>query len=176
MISLLTDGIDILMEQLGVDIPEFVFWIIIVFIFASALKLLWKNEIAPLVDTIKTVNEKIEKTDRIDLIEKQQEANMIDYKNADRRLDEKINAVSDKIDLLCEKLDNKIAQDNEVKRGELKDRIRQSYGYYHSKGKLTTMEREALEGLIRSYEKSGGSNSFVHTIVEPEMYTWEILD
>lgn len=176
MISLLTEGIDILMEQLGLDIPEFVFWILVFIILVAALRMLWKNEISPLVETIRAVNDKIEKTDRIDLIEKQQQANMIDYKDADRRLDEKITAVSDKLDFLCEKLDKKITQDNEVKRGELKDRIRQSYGYYHAKGKMSLMEREALEGLIQSYEKSGGSNSFVHSVVEPEMYTWELVD
>ena len=38
------------------------------------------------------------------------------------------------------------------------------------------MAKEALEGLIRQYESHGGSNSFVHSIVEPEIQTWKLVD
>ena len=56
---------------------------------------------------------------------------------------------------------------------KLKDKISQSYRYYHSKGKINDMELEALEDLIEEYETAGGENSFVHTVVQKEMYTWE---
>lgn len=174
MINLLTEGLDIMMEQLGVDVPEFVFWIIIIMLIISALKLLWKNEISPLLNTIHAIDAKLNKTDRIDSIEKQQQINMESYQRADNELNQRITAISERLDHLCAKLDEKISDDKEVKRGELKDRIRQSYGYYHNQGYITSMELEALKGLINSYEKSGGKNSFVHSIVEPEMYTWEI--
>ena len=35
------------------------------------------------------------------------------------------------------------------------------------------MEIEVLEGLISTYEDYGGQNSFVHSVVQKEMYTWE---
>ena len=35
------------------------------------------------------------------------------------------------------------------------------------------MELEALEDLIEEYESADGKNSFVHTVVQKEMYTWE---
>ena len=38
------------------------------------------------------------------------------------------------------------------------------------------MEKEALEGLIKQYESHGGKNSFVHSIVEPEMHTWKVIE
>lgn len=174
MINLLTEGLDIMMEQLGVDIPEFVFWIIIIMLGISALKLLWKNEISPLLKTIHAIDDKLNKTDKIDSIEKQQQINMESYQRADNEINQRISTISDRLDQLCTKLDEKISDDKEVKRGELKDRIRQSYGYYHNQGYITSMELEALKGLINSYEKSGGANSFVHSIVEPEMYTWEV--
>ena len=35
------------------------------------------------------------------------------------------------------------------------------------------MELEALEDLIDEYESADGKNSFVHSVVQKEMYTWE---
>lgn len=35
------------------------------------------------------------------------------------------------------------------------------------------MELEALEDLIDEYESAEGKNSFVHSVVQKEMYTWE---
>lgn len=62
---------------------------------------------------------------------------------------------------------------NERVQAELKDKIGDSYRYYHSLKKINDMELEALEGLISAYENSGGTNSFVHSVVQKEMYTWE---
>lgn len=174
MIKLLTEGLDILADELGVDIPQFVFWIVLILIAISLIRILWRDEIAPLINTIHSINDKLSKTDRIDLIERQQEENLRESRQADKELDERISQMSDRIETLCQKLDQKINDDKEVKRGELKDRIRQSYGYYHNRGYITDMELEALQGLITSYERAGGANSFVHSIVEPEMYTWEV--
>lgn len=56
---------------------------------------------------------------------------------------------------------------------EIKERISQSYRYFHSCGKISDMELEALEDLITTYENYGGKNSFVHSVVQKEMYSWE---
>ena len=61
-------------------------------------------------------------------------------------------------------------------KARLKDRISQVYRYYHKEQKWTSMEKESFSDLIRSYEASGGKNSFVHSICEPESETWEIID
>ena len=51
--------------------------------------------------------------------------------------------------------------------------FRQSYRRYHLSQKITDMEFEALEDLIETYENYGGKNSFVHSVVQKEMYEWE---
>lgn len=61
-------------------------------------------------------------------------------------------------------------------RAKLKDRISQSYRFYHKEQKWTSMDKESFNDLIRSYEASGGKNSFVHSICEPESETWEVID
>lgn len=56
---------------------------------------------------------------------------------------------------------------------EIKDKIAHSYRQYHPAQKISEMELEALEDLITAYESYGGENSFVHSVVEKEMYGWE---
>ncbi|MCI6090031.1 MAG: hypothetical protein MR695_05645 [Solobacterium sp.] len=85
------------------------------------------------------------------------------------RLDEKINTV---FAMLIELRKH----DDSNKRANLKDRISQSYRYHHSTRTITRMDIETLEGLIASYESCGGTNSFVHEVVQKEMYTWEIVE
>lgn len=74
-------------------------------------------------------------------------------------------------------------RDND-KLAEYKDKIGQSYRYYKER-KFSEdekipywnhMEKEALEGLIKQYENHGGTNSFVHSIVEPEIQTWKLIE
>lgn len=92
--------------------------------------------------------------------------------------------VSDKVVKLSEQLNTmqkntderfRISEEKQNKRAraELKDKIRRSYQMYHESGKINDMEIEALEGLIESYEDAKGDNSFVHSVVQKEMYTWE---
>lgn len=74
-------------------------------------------------------------------------------------------------------------RDND-KLAEFKDKIGQSYRYYKERHFSDSepipywnhMEKEALEGLIEQYESHGGTNSFVHSIVEPEMQTWKLIE
>ena len=61
-------------------------------------------------------------------------------------------------------------------RAKLKDRISQSYRFYHKEQKWTSMDKESFNDLIRSYEAAGGKNSFVHSTCEPESETWEVID
>lgn len=67
-------------------------------------------------------------------------------------------------------------RDNKRARAELKDSISRSYRMHHITGRWTAMDKESLEDLIAAYEAAGGSNSFVHSVVEKEMYTWEMID
>ncbi len=74
-------------------------------------------------------------------------------------------------------ISNRINENEEKRRSSerarLKDRIGQIYRHYHSIKEWNTMEKEALEDLINEYENAGGENSFVHSVVQKEMYTWK---
>lgn len=58
-------------------------------------------------------------------------------------------------------------------RAEMKDKISRAYRYYHAKKTWNYMEKEALLDLIEEYEVAGGKNSFIHSVVVPEMCLWE---
>ncbi|WP_346961242.1 hypothetical protein [Clostridium sp.] len=87
-----------------------------------------------------------------------------------------IKTINQKIDTLYDTLIKINENQNEREMANLKDRIRQSYSYYNNKKEWNSMEMESLEGLIQSYENCGGENSFVHSVVEKEMYNWKIID
>lgn len=97
--------------------------------------------------------------------------------DAQKVLSEAVSDISKKIDEMQKNTDERFAEserkNNKRIRAELKDKISQSYRYYHSLGKINDMELEALEDLIEEYESADGQNSFVHSIVQKEMYTWE---
>ena len=59
---------------------------------------------------------------------------------------------------------------------EAQDKIAQLYRRYHSTSTIKAIELESLKDLIRTYEEHGGENSFVHSLVEKEMYTWKVVD
>lgn len=60
-------------------------------------------------------------------------------------------------------------------RAELKDKIMRAYRLHHKTKRITTMELDALEGLIEEYFAVKG-NGFVQNTVRPEMYTWSVVD
>lgn len=96
---------------------------------------------------------------------------------AQSKLSKSISDISKKIDNMQQNTDKRFIEserkNNKRIRAELKDKISQSYRYYHSLGKINGMELEALEDLIEEYEEADGKNSFVHSVVQKEMYTWE---
>lgn len=97
--------------------------------------------------------------------------------DAQNKLSKSLSNISQKIDDMQRNTDERFMEserkNNKRIRAELKDKISQSYRYYHSLGKINDMELEALEDLIEEYESAEGKNSFVHSVVQKEMYTWE---
>lgn len=97
---------------------------------------------------------------------------------ANTKLAEQIEKLSAMVEENQRKTDERFSETEEKNnkriRAELKDKIRRSYQVYHERGYWNDMEKEALEDLLEEYESHGGHNSFCHTIVLPEMYTWEI--
>lgn len=73
-----------------------------------------------------------------------------------------------------ERFSNNEKKENKRVQSEIKERIAQSYREYNRVKQISSMELEALEDLIETYEVHGGENSFVHSVVQKEMYTWEV--
>lgn len=91
-----------------------------------------------------------------------------------------INSLEKKLTEMQDNTDKRFKENEEKENGrvqaELKYKIGQSYRYYHDIKKINDIEMETLEGLIKTYEDYGGKNSFVHSLVQKEMYTWEHID
>ena len=66
-------------------------------------------------------------------------------------------------------------KNSETKRAEIKEKIERIYRECTGGQMCTEMQFESLRDLITQYEKHGGDNSFVHSIVEKEMYKWQII-
>lgn len=64
-------------------------------------------------------------------------------------------------------------KNSKTKRAEIKEKIERIYSECHPAMMCTDMQFETLKELIEEYEAHGGINSFVHTTVQPEMFTWK---
>ena len=91
-----------------------------------------------------------------------------------KELQDSQNKISEKVENMCKKLNDMGEKENRRVQSEIKERIAQSYREYNRAKRISPMELEALEDLIKTYEMHGGENSFVHSVVQKEMYTWEV--
>lgn len=93
-----------------------------------------------------------------------------------KQLVESQNRLDASLTELKQHLINMGEKQNKKTRADLKDKIRRSYQVYHERGEWNDMEKESLEGLIEEYECAAGTNSFVHDVVQQEMYTWKLVE
>ena len=95
-----------------------------------------------------------------------------------KELNNKIDDICNVLDEMQKSTNERFAQSEEKTnkrvQSDIKERIAQSYRRYNACKKISHMELEALEDLIDTYESFGGQNSFVHSVVQKEMYTWEV--
>ena len=164
------------LEELGIVAPKWFFWIVLAVIILIGVNFLLKKYVKPIFDGLNDMQEKLKKTDEIDILKENQLRNVEHYKEADAELRGQIKEISDKVSVVANMIIEMQDRADSTNRAKLKDRIREAYAEHHPTQKITRMEREALEDLIKSYELAGGDNSFVHKLVEPEIYCWEIVD
>lgn len=81
-----------------------------------------------------------------------------------------------KVDNLVSMLE--IEQDKRKKRerARFKKDIKEIYQKCNLTKTISHMDLNTLEDLIAEYEEADGKNSFVHTVVQQEMYTWKEVD
>lgn len=103
--------------------------------------------------------------------------NKVSFFEAEMKLtNEKLNLLSQML-LEMKEIQDRVKETADAsKRAELKDRIAQSYRYHSALGRWTKMDEDAFRDLIQDYEAHGGTNSFIHSICEPESYLWKITD
>lgn len=103
-----------------------------------------------------------------------------DFNKLVRKLDTSVAEIKKTVDNQSKEISalTKIIKDmqernSKTKRAEIKEKIERIYGECHPAMTCTDMQFETLKELIEEYEVHGGMNSFVHSTVEPEMYTWK---
>lgn len=163
------------LENLGIVAPKWFFWIVLAVIILIGVNFLLKKWIKPIFDGLSDMQEKLKKTDEIDILKENQLRNVEHYKEADTELRKEIKKVTDKINVVAQMILDMQAKIDQNNIARLKDRIREIYSVHHQSQVITKMELEALENLIDSYLNSGG-NGFVANTVEPEIYCWKIVD
>lgn len=99
--------------------------------------------------------------------------------DAQNKISDSVQGLVDKFDEFKTDTNNRFEtseeKENKRVRAELKNSISGLYRYYHTIGKISDIDLETLEELIEEYEAAGGENSFVHSLVQKEMYTWEVI-
>lgn len=80
------------------------------------------------------------------------------------------------VDKISKQVDDISESESITRRNTIRDRLNQSFRYYSQKGQWTTMEKEAFEGLVASYESAGGINGTVHSKIIPASLEWKIID
>lgn len=102
-----------------------------------------------------------------------------ELKEKQNNLEEILNQILETQKVLVEKQQTFEEENHSHNVNRLRDRLLQSYRYYISEVKnpmmaWTEMEKEAFDNLLADYYAQGG-NSFVHTKVDPEMASLEVI-
>ena len=94
---------------------------------------------------------------------------------ADKDFMQEFEKVYNKIDKISEQLTDMQERNDARERADIKSHISALYQKFHEKQCWSEMEKESMEGLIAAYEECGGENSFIHDIVQKDMYIWKIV-
>lgn len=136
-----------------------------------------KEDFHNLVYELKDSIEKLSKEVKENQLNRDKE--LLQYRNDSRKIREEMYKVIDKQSEYIAELKETIIEiqniNSETKRAEIKEKIERIYRECTHEQVCTEMQFESLKDLIEQYEKHGGDNSFVHTIVQEEMYKWQVV-
>lgn len=109
-----------------------------------------------------------------------------ELKERTEKLEKRINEIVEILDdvkelkttvkALSESISQMRDRQNANERARLKDRILQAYRHYKEKGEWSTMEREAMLGLIESYRENGEYNTYVNDVIAIDIENFKIID
>lgn len=126
------------------------------------------------IDDLQEADSKLKQS--LEEIHSQHVADMKDLQKVDDKLRTEFDRVYDKIEEISGQINKMQERNDSRERADIKSHISSLYQRFHEKQCWNYMEKEAMEDLIASYEECGGSNSFVHEVVQKEMYTWTVTN
>ena len=136
-----------------------------------------KEDFQKLVYELKDSIEKLSTEVKQNQINRDQE--LLQYRDDSRKIRKEMYDVINKQSKNIEELKATVIKiqdiNSETKRAEIKEKIERIYRECTHEQVCTEMQFESLKDLIEQYEKHGGDNSFVHTIVQEEMYKWQVV-
>ena len=134
----------------------------------------FKQLVFDLKDAIEQLSQKVDQN------QQDRDNELKQYRDDSRKIREEMykvmNNQSDQIKNLTNTIGVMQEKQSKTKRAELKEKIERIYSECHPTMTCTDMAFETLRDLIEEYEEHGGTNSFVHSIVEKEMYEWDRAD
>lgn len=123
-----------------------------------------------LKDSIEKLSERVKKN------QEDRDKELLQYREDSRKIREEMyrvmNGQTEDIKKLTKTVTIMNEKQSKTKRAELKEKIERIYSECHPTMTCTDMAFETLRDLIEEYEEHGGTNSFVHSIVEKEMHEW----
>lgn len=133
-----------------------------------------EEDFTKLVYSLRDTVARLEQT--VDQFQGNREHDRDDSRKVRSEMYEVINKQSDEIKELTNIVVKMEERNSKTKRAELKEKIERIYSECHPAMTCTDMQLETLKDLIEEYEEHGGTNSFVHSTVEPEMYEWKRIE
>lgn len=136
-----------------------------------------REDFQELVYGLKDSFEKLSKEVKQNQLNRDKE--LLQYRDDSRKIREEMYMVMNGQSESIKELKDTVLQiqhkNSETKRAEIKERIERIYRECTHEQVCTEMQFESLKDLIEQYEKHGGDNSFVHSIVQEEMYKWLVV-
>ena len=123
-------------------------------------------------NTIKMINSNTDKIKELEDIMTNARQTSIDIR--DKMYDD-LGEVSTNVKEIIKTLCEMQKREEASKRADIKDKIEKIYRECGEAKKCTDMQFETLKDLIEDYERHNGKNSFVHSVVQKQMYSWEII-
>ena len=181
---------ELLEEVSGIELLLAIFLLVAIGVLISTqksrlLKLLnkWRKTQNEEEDFHSLVYELKESFESLSKVVKQNQENrdkeLLKYRDDSRKIRDKMYEVMDRQSQSISELKETVLEiqekNSETKRAEIKERIERIYRECTHEQVCTEMQFETLKDLIEQYEKRGGDNSFVHSIVQIEMYQWKVV-
>lgn len=118
-------------------------------------------------------NTSIQIRDKLDENIQQISMSVKDLTNTVTLLSENVSTMHKSIQQMQIEMEENRKKNLASKRIDIKSKIERLYSECSPTQSCTDMQFETLKELIEDYENHGGENSFVHSIVQKEMYKWK---